>query len=183
MKWVTKTKDFEVQLPDMISPGIWSAARLGTRAVEICWEPCLRTLFVREDAAAPEVPLKYRSVVSKRFAGEMYAEVVLEFVGGKGCGIQTLNGEWALSVPGLEGRSQAAGSQGESIRSPMVGKVLKVQVSAGQLVERGQELLVIEAMKMENKIFAKSGGRVGDLQAVVGQQVSVGQLMMVLRGE
>ncbi|MFY7929617.1 MAG: acetyl-CoA carboxylase biotin carboxyl carrier protein subunit, partial [Oligoflexus sp.] len=91
--------------------------------------------------------------------------------------------ELAISVPGLGGRTQAAGAQGESLRSPMVGKVLKVQVSEGQIVERGQELLVIEAMKMENKLFAKNGGRIAELHVAPGQQVGVGQLLALIKAE
>lgn len=183
MKWVSKTKDIDVTLPDTISPGLWTPAQVGRESWEICWEPLLRTVFARRDAASPEVPLKYRSLTSKRFPGDMFAEMLLEYIGGHQSQTQILAAELAVHVPGLEGRTQAAGAQGEAIRSPMVGKVLKVHIALGQMVERGQELLVIEAMKMENKIFAKNGGRVSDLQAVAGHQVSVGQLLVQLRGE
>lgn len=143
----------------------------------------MRTLFIRREGELCEHPLKYRSAVSQRFPGEMFTSIILEYVGGAATGIQSLRNDLAIHGPGLEGRAQAAGSQGESIRSPMVGKVLKVHIELGQWVERGQELFVIEAMKMENKIFAKSSGKVAELHALVGQQVSVGHLLGLLRAE
>ena len=183
MKWVSKAKDIEVSLPDTVSPGIWCPVRVRSEAWEICWEPLLRTVFARKGGTALEVPLKYRALTSKRFPGDMFAEVLLEYTGGPLSQTQSLAAELAVHVPGLEGRTQAAGAQGEAIRSPMVGKVLKVHVAIGQMIERGQELLVIEAMKMENKIFAKSGGRVTELQVQAGHQVSVGQMLIQMRAE
>lgn len=48
----------------------------------------------------------------------------------------------------------AAAGEGEKIECPMSGTVLKIPVSAGQSVKRGDILLILEAMKMENEIFA-----------------------------
>ena len=49
---------------------------------------------------------------------------------------------------------------GESVNAPMPGTILKVNVTVGQAVKEGDLLVVLEAMKMENEIFApKSGDR------------------------
>ncbi len=178
MKWVNRTKDIEITLPDLVSAGVWTEFRLRNESMQLCWEPLLRTLFVRKAAGQTEVPLKYRASVTRRFPGEMFAEVLLEYVGGPQTSTQTLQQELAIHVPGLEGRSAAAGAKGEQVRSPMVGKVLRILASPGQTIERGQELLVIEAMKMENKIYARNAGVVGEVLVNPGDQVSVNQLLL-----
>lgn len=183
MKWVSQSKDLEVTLPDQLSPGIWSPAQIRAEAWELCWEPIMRTLFIRRKGQLLEYPIKCRSVVSQRFPGEMFTSVLLEYIGGETSELRLLRQELAIYGPGLEGRVQAGKSQADSIRSPMVGKVLRVHVERGQLVERGQELLVIEAMKMENKIFAKNGGRIMELHALAGQQVGIGQVLAVVHAE
>ena len=51
-------------------------------------------------------------------------------------------------------------SGGESVNAPMPGNILKVNVSVGQTVKEGDLLVVLEAMKMENEIFAPKSGTV-----------------------
>jgi len=180
MKWISKNDSpaAEVTLPDQLTPGIWSPAQVNGKTFEICWEPAMRTLYVRTSALAPEVPLKYRSVHSQRFPGELFSSVLMEYVGGSASFARLVQSEVAIQVPGMNGRKTGGGTVGETIRSPMVGKVLKVLVEAGQTVDRGHELLVIEAMKMENKIFARSAGTVKDVQITAGAQVNVGQVLV-----
>jgi biotin carboxyl carrier protein len=180
MKWINKSESngTEVSLPDQITPGVWSPAQVGSQSLEICWEPSMRTLFVRESPRHPEVPLKYRAAKTQRFPGELFTEVLLEYVGGSQGFARIVQGEVGIQVPGMNGRKAGAGTDGEIIRSPMVGKVLKVHVEPGHVIERGHEVLVIEAMKMENKIFARSSGKVKDVQVVAGAQVIVGQVLI-----
>ena len=62
--------------------------------------------------------------------------------------------------------------------APMPGKVLSVKVSPGQLVEPGDALLVLEAMKMENVIKSAIGGVVEDVLAKAGMAVEKGELLV-----
>jgi acetyl-CoA/propionyl-CoA carboxylase biotin carboxyl carrier protein len=55
----------------------------------------------------------------------------------------------------------------------MVGKILNILVSDSDEVKKGQELLVIEAMKMENKITAPCDGIVEKLKVSIGQQIAI----------
>jgi biotin carboxyl carrier protein len=57
------------------------------------------------------------------------------------------------------------------VRSPMPGRVVKVMVSAGDDVQAGQPMLVVEAMKMENELKAKAAGRVAEVHVAVGETV------------
>ena len=62
----------------------------------------------------------------------------------------------------------------------MPGKVVRVLVSAGDVVTIGQGLVVIEAMKMENEIGAPRAGRVKSVDVTPGQNVETGALLIVL---
>lgn len=66
------------------------------------------------------------------------------------------------------------------LEAPMPGKVIKVSVAPGQLVARGAEILVIEAMKMENALRAPRDGRVKSVATRVGETVSPGVVLVEL---
>lgn len=72
-------------------------------------------------------------------------------------------------------------SGGEAIKAPMPGTIIDVKVNAGQAVKRGQVILILEAMKMENEIVAPSDGTVVQIQAVKGSSVNAGDVLAVLR--
>lgn len=63
------------------------------------------------------------------------------------------------------------------ILAPMPGKVIAVDVAAGQRVSKGQRLMVLEAMKMEHALTAPFDGTVAELTAVAGAQVQVEALL------
>ena len=70
-----------------------------------------------------------------------------------------------------------------AIASPMPGRVVSVQVAAGQRVAKGQPLLAVEAMKMEHVLTAPFDGVVAELNATVGQQVAEGAPLVRLQAE
>ncbi|MCC6925277.1 acetyl/propionyl/methylcrotonyl-CoA carboxylase subunit alpha [Novosphingobium sp.] len=69
------------------------------------------------------------------------------------------------------------GAHDGDILSPMPGKVIAVEVAAGQAVTKGQKLLTLEAMKMEHTLTAPFDGTVAELNAVPGAQVQVEALL------
>lgn len=70
-----------------------------------------------------------------------------------------------------------------SLLAPMPGTVVRVAdgLTEGSAVEAGQPLLWLEAMKMEHKITAPAAGRLSELHAVPGKQVTVGELLAVVQ--
>jgi len=65
----------------------------------------------------------------------------------------------------------------QEILAPMPGKIVRVLVSAGDTVEAGQGLLVVEAMKMQNEIRSPKNGKVERLMAKEGQNVNAGEVL------
>ena len=73
------------------------------------------------------------------------------------------------------GALEAEGRQ--QIIAPMPGKIVRVLVQAGDKVEAGQGLIVVEAMKMQNEIRSPKSGTVERLLAKEGQSVNVGEVL------
>ena len=71
-------------------------------------------------------------------------------------------------------------SGGESVKAPMPGNILKVNVSVGQTVKEGDVLVVLEAMKMENEIMASRAGTVAQVVVSKGSSVDTGATLVVL---
>jgi acetyl/propionyl-CoA carboxylase alpha subunit len=66
------------------------------------------------------------------------------------------------------------------ILAPMPGKVTKIMVSDGQTISAQETTLVLEAMKMEYTLKAPAGGKVKIVKCKVGDQVSLGQVLVQL---
>ena len=73
-----------------------------------------------------------------------------------------------------------SGAAAAGIEAPMPGTVLSVRVAVGDIVEAGQVLMVLEAMKMENNVTAPAAGRVERILVEAGEQVRRGQLLAEL---
>jgi biotin carboxyl carrier protein len=69
---------------------------------------------------------------------------------------------------------------GGNVIAPMPGTVLQVAVNIGDNVTKGQVLLVLEAMKMENEIMAPTDGVVQELNVSQGVSVNAGDVLVVL---
>jgi biotin carboxyl carrier protein len=62
----------------------------------------------------------------------------------------------------------------------MPGKIVRVLVKAGDRVEAGQGLLVVEAMKMQNEIRSPKGGTIERVLAEEGQAVNAGEVLCIV---
>lgn len=86
----------------------------------------------------------------------------------------------AAPAPAAAPAAAAAPVAGEAVNAPMPGTILKVAVTAGQAVKEGDLLCVLEAMKMENEIFAPRAGTVAQVLAAKGASVDTGATLVVL---
>jgi biotin carboxyl carrier protein len=82
--------------------------------------------------------------------------------------------------PAEDSRRRTRGLAASTIVAPMPGKVLKVLVKDGDLVEAGQPLVVIEAMKMETALAAESAALVKRVLVAEGQTVDHGAVLIEL---
>jgi biotin carboxyl carrier protein len=80
-------------------------------------------------------------------------------------------------------RGRGPRGHGGGLEAPMPGVVTRVMAAAGDLVEKGQPLLALEAMKMEHLIRAPRDGRIRSVAATVGQMVSGGVPLVELDEE
>lgn len=75
---------------------------------------------------------------------------------------------------------QATRGQGKRgpVKAPIPGQISQVLVKQGEIVEPGQPLVVLEAMKMQNEIRAQVGGVVNSVQVIAGQNVARGHILV-----
>jgi biotin carboxyl carrier protein len=89
-----------------------------------------------------------------------------------------LQDERTRALIGLAGEHHVSGDA--AIRAPMPGLVSNVLIAEGASVQRGQTLVVLEAMKMENDLAASRAGVVKSLRVVKGQTVNQGDVLAIV---
>ena len=85
------------------------------------------------------------------------------------------------AAPAPKAAPTASGSQGAvKINAPMPGKVLSVKASAGAAVTKGQVIMFLESMKMENVILAPQDGTIASIDVSEGASVEAGTVLASL---
>jgi biotin carboxyl carrier protein len=81
----------------------------------------------------------------------------------------------------MRGRKSAGAGEGRlSIAAMMPGKVVRVLVTPGDAIEKGQGLVVVEAMKMQNEMKSPKAGRVVEVKTRAEATVAAGEVLMVI---
>ena len=75
----------------------------------------------------------------------------------------------------------AASAGGEQVTSPMPGTILDIKISQGASVKKGDVLMILEAMKMENEIMCPCDGKVASINTSKGAAVESGSLLCVIQ--
>ena len=84
------------------------------------------------------------------------------------------------AAPAAPAAPAAAPAAGTAVVSPMPGNILKINVTAGQKVNEGDVVVVLEAMKMENEVVATKSGTVAQIAVTKGQVVETGTPLVVI---
>jgi acetyl-CoA/propionyl-CoA carboxylase, biotin carboxylase, biotin carboxyl carrier protein len=80
-------------------------------------------------------------------------------------------------------RGGSSGAGQDAVVSPMQGTVLSVEVAEGDVVEPGQVICIVEAMKMENEVHAHRAGRVMQLSVAPRQPIATGQVICIIAAD
>lgn len=87
----------------------------------------------------------------------------------------------AAPAPAAPAPKAASAAQGSiSVSAPMPGKILGIKANAGQAVKKGDVVLILEAMKMENEVVAPSDGTIASINVAVGDMVESGDVLATL---
>jgi biotin carboxyl carrier protein len=86
--------------------------------------------------------------------------------------------ERRVRVGGNQAGAQMQGRQNVSV--PMPGKVIAILVAEGDQVEKGQGLIIVEAMKMENEVHSPIAGEVKEIKVKTGETVEGGAVLLVV---
>lgn len=68
----------------------------------------------------------------------------------------------------------------EQIKAPLAGKVISILVNQGDSVEEDEEIMVLEAMKMETSVYSTAEGKVSEIKVKAGDTVEEDDVLMVL---
>lgn len=101
-------------------------------------------------------------------------EVEVEEVGGNGQSVAPAQRPTVVKAAESQVKTApiaTAASSGASVSAPMPGTILDIKVAEGDTVKKGQVLLILEAMKMENEITAPSSGVIGKIAVAKGASV------------
>ncbi|MCR4604860.1 MAG: biotin/lipoyl-binding protein [Eubacterium sp.] len=84
----------------------------------------------------------------------------------------------APAAPAKPASSGAAG--GVKVKAPMPGKILAVKAEEGQSVSKGDVILLLEAMKMENEVVAPQDGTIASINVATGAAVEAGDVLATM---
>lgn len=86
----------------------------------------------------------------------------------------------AAPAPAAAPAAKSAGAGSIKVASPMPGKILDVKANVGDAVKKGQVILILEAMKMENEVVAPEDGTIASIDVTVGASVESGDTLATL---
>jgi biotin carboxyl carrier protein len=85
------------------------------------------------------------------------------------------------AAPAAPAAPAASGAEGAvKVAAPMPGKILAIKANVGQAVKRGDVVMILEAMKMENEITAPEDGTIAGINVAVGDSVESGDTLASL---
>ena len=112
--------------------------------------------------------------------GNVY-DVTVEENGSTGAAAPTPRKMAAAPKAAPAAAPKAAGTAGSiKVEAPVAGKVFKIEANVGASVKRGDTILILEAMKMENPIVAPEDGTVASIDVAVGDAVESGAVLATL---
>lgn len=107
-------------------------------------------------------------------------DVAVEELGGSAAPAVSAPVAAAPAAPAAPAPAASAGAGSIAVTAPMPGKILSVKASVGQAVKKGDVVLILEAMKMENEVVAPEDGTIASIDVAVGAAVESGDTLATL---
>ena len=147
--------------------------QIGTKFLENrdnpdAFEPLPDAAAAAEKPAAPSEGAQSASVYSVRINGKSYTVEVAE------------SGQLASVQPAAAVAQEPSAVSGDAVNAVLAGNIFKVHVQAGDTVEKGQPLVVVEAMKMETAVAAPRSGTISSVFVAEGDVVAVGDPLVAI---
>lgn len=181
MKHLTTTlgsKTFKVKVDDR-GDGLPTTVEVDGKKLELLWSQRHGVLVVQEENGL-EFHVPVRATHVSRFHGEAEVQVLVELWSTSTGGMTAASAVVVPELPLGAVAGDGAKSGDKAVRSPITGKVLKVLVKGGDIVAAGQALAIVEAMKMENRVFAPVAGVVKSVSVKDGDAVTTGKELVRL---
>lgn len=168
--------------PPLERAAITYEARVGGRTFRVEVRGRDGRYAVKLDERALEVDCEESSdgFVSLLIDGRSHEAALERRPGGYAVGLRGGTVIVELASPSSAGAPRAGTAVAARLTAPMPGRVIRVLVEPGQIVERADGLVVMEAMKMENELRSPRAGRVKEVHAREGQAVETGALLVVV---
>ncbi len=173
-------QNYKIDVPAYLLAQTGFLAKVADRTVRIRWQPLHQVFFVA-DAEGPQALLErcYRirshtlerdmqtgqTVLRFQIAGRDPANITAE--------IRPMSRARAVKRPGQR-------TLADKQHSPLTGKLTKLYVRSGQTVQKGDQIAIIEAMKMENKILSELAGTVHRVLVQEQGKVSMGEVIFTI---
>ena len=113
--------------------------------------------------------------------GNIYDVTVEENNGASTQGTPRAAAPVATKAAPAPAKAAPSGAQGAvKMNAPMPGKILSIKANAGQAVKKGDVILLLEAMKMENEVVAPQDGTIASINVAAGDMVEAGAVLVTL---
>ncbi len=177
LKDLAKEKDFklaEQDVDDVLTYALFP--QIGLKFLENRGNPDAFEPIPSADDMAPAKKASGPETYTVEVNGQQYVVAVSE--GGEISQIESQGG--AAAPAGDSSAPVPAAGDGEPVTAPLSGNIWKIQVSPGDVVEEGDVLIILEAMKMETEIRASKAGTIGEIFIKVGDAVAVDDEMLTI---
>jgi biotin carboxyl carrier protein len=156
------------------------------RVTELKREGNLITLQVDDEIYQVDALKVGEGLYSVLYKGKSYNIEMIDAGSPRHYTVNSFHNSYQVEVIDAQTRyrmSRSGGDHGESgntIISPMPGKIVKIPVKAGDQVEAGQTLIIVSAMKMESEFKSKSAGTVKSIHVSEGDTVEANKVLVVV---
>lgn len=184
MEWdvALELKNKRVQLPDRIVDGRSFTAKIDGQDVTATWDSRSGQLTI-EVANGQTRTIRVKHMRREKFADEPETAITGDVDFGTARGVNRLQAKCQPFTPGAANSSGKAKSKTKTVRTPLTGKVIQVLAKDAAPIKAGDVIVVIEAMKMENKITAPVAGTLSGLKVKAGDAVTTGDTLGVITPE